>query len=98
MKAIEFEDIKDRVMIFIIILLIIGLLCVGTPIRKKMKEFWDKCFSSDDEFEVVTYESKSTQFTDCYDISNPLTYKSGKMRLLNVQIKYLESQGDEGKE
>jgi hypothetical protein len=94
MKDIEFDDIGAKMRIFIIVILIIGVLCLATPVRKKMKEYWDKCFNSEDEIEAVTYEGKATQFTDCYDISNPLTHKKGKIRLLNAQIAHLEK-GDE---
>lgn len=78
---------------------IIACCCLLTPVRKFFKKKWDECFAGDEEdIEYETYESKSLQFTDCYDISNPLTYKQGKMRLLNVQIANLEKQGDDGKE
>jgi len=85
MKAINFDDVSTNMMIVPYIMCFIGILCLATPMRKKMKEFWDKCLKGDEnELEGESYESKSLQFIDCYDIANPLTYKSGKMRLLNV--------------
>jgi hypothetical protein len=39
---------------------IIGVLCLATPVRKKMKECWDKYISGgENELEPVTYTSKS---------------------------------------
>lgn len=94
MKAINFEDVQTNMMIVPYIMCFIGILCLATPIRKKLKAFWDNCLKSDaEEMEGVTYASKSMQFTDCYDISNPLTYKDGKSRLLNAQIEQLEKEG-----
>lgn len=99
MKAINFDDVQANMMIVPYIICIIGCLCILTPIRKKLKAFWDKCFEEAEEDEGgITYESKALQFTDDYDTSNPLTQKEGKIRLLHTQIRSLESQGEEGKE
>lgn len=95
MKKIEFDDIKGNMMIPIIIIFVIAFICLCTPARKKFKECWEKCLKGPDAPEAVTYQSKAVQFTDCYDIANPLTYKQGKMRLLNAQISHLESEGGE---
>lgn len=61
MKNINFDDIKSNMSIFPIILLIIAVCCIATPVRKKMKELWNKCLAGDGkEDEPVTYESMST--------------------------------------
>jgi len=61
MKNINFDDIKSNMSIFPIIILIIAVCCVATPVRKKIKELWNKCLAGDgNEIESVTYESKST--------------------------------------
>lgn len=91
MKEMSFDDIKNNMTVIPLIICIIGCLCLLGPVRKKFKEFWEKCFKGDADDNAISYASKATQFTDCYDICNPLTYKQGKMRLLNVQIEYLES-------
>lgn len=99
MKATNFDDVRSNMMIVPYIVCFIGCLCLATPIRKKLKAYWDKCLAGDEkDLEGEPYEGRATQFTECYDISNPLTYKQGKMRLLNVQIAHLEKQGEDGKE
>lgn len=81
------------------IMCFVGIICLATPIRKKLKACWDQCFADDEkEDDGITYESKALQFTDDYDTTNPLTQKEGKIRLLNTQITSLEAQGEEGKE
>lgn len=77
----------------------IAFICLCTPMRKKVKAFWDNCFKSDEkEEEGISYQSKALQFMDDYDTTNPLTAKDGKIRLLQSQISSLEEKGEEGKE
>lgn len=85
MKEINFDDVQANMMIVPYIICAIGCLCLLTPMRKKLKACWDKCFEDDEEGEQgITYESKSLQFTDDYDTTNPLTQKEGKIRLLHT--------------
>ena len=99
MKAINFDDVQTNMMIVPYVVCAIGIICLATPMRKKFRECWDKCFGDDkEEDQGVTYKSKALQFTDDYDTTNPLTQKEGKIRLLKTQIASLEDQGEDGKE
>jgi len=48
MKAINFDDVSTNMMIVPYIMCFIGILCLSTPMRKKMKEFLDKCLKGDE--------------------------------------------------
>lgn len=50
------------------------------------------------EEDKTLYRDKATQFSDCYDVTNPLTSKQGKIRLLEIQIEDLGKFGDEMKD
>ena len=85
MKQVNFSEWGDNMMIIPQIMCIIGCCCLLTPVRKFLKEKLNACINKyEEEPEGETYVGKSLQFTDCYDIANPLTYKQGKLRLLKV--------------
>lgn len=99
MKSLDYSEWGNQMGTIPIIMCCIGCFCLLTPVRKALKEAIDKCISDEEnEPEGITYKEKAGGFNDCYDISNPLTYKQGKLRLLNVQIENLEAEGEEGKE
>ena len=70
----------------------LGIACVLLPIRTCIK----KCFkTSEDENDKTAYLDKVLQFTDDYDVANPLTPKKGKLRLIDIKISRLEKSGGE---
>ena len=44
----------------------------------------------------MTYGAASYFFNDCYDVSNPVTGKQGKIRFLQTKINHCEKLGEEG--
>lgn len=90
----KYKAIQDSALTFPIVALVIAVVCICLPIRSLLK----KCIDSDEEEgDTTAYEEKVLQFTDDYDISNPLTSKKGRLRLIDLQIAKLEKQGgDEG--
>lgn len=82
---------------FPICALVCAILCICLPMRITMQNIAKQWAAKQDDAEDQTeYREKAVQFSDCYDVSNPLTSKKGKMRLLDLQIEDLENQGEDG--
>lgn len=86
------DNMREALELFGTLTCLLGCCCILLPIRFVI----NKCTKSDISVEDdTTYASKVSQFTDCYDISNPLTSKQGKIRLLKLQIDTMgEDTGD----
>lgn len=88
----DYSAIKDNVMAFPIAGMVCAILCICGPFRAFIRRRLNS--DVDDEVDDSRYIDRVLQFTDDYDVSNPLTSKKGRIRLLELQISKLEKEGD----
>lgn len=88
--------IDPLIIAFPIVSLSISFICICLPIRTWLRKSY--AASSEGNQDQTAYRKKATQFTDCYDISNPMTAKQGKIRLIDLQMEDLAALGEEGEE
>ena len=62
---------------------------------RPFKACFNACGYTEPEFSEEEYDKVCLTFSTDYDKENPLTIKSGQLRLLNRQIKKAEEEGDE---
>ena len=74
--------------------LILSIICCIAPFSP-FKACFNSCGYSEPEFADESYDKVCLTFSTDYDKENPLTIKSGQLRLLNHQIKKAEEEGDE---
>ena len=74
--------------------LILSIICCLAPFSP-FKTCFNACGYVEPEFADESYDKVCLTFSSDYDKENPLTIKSGQLRLLNHQIKKAEADGDE---
>lgn len=62
--------------------MVCAILCICGPIRAIIRRRLSN--EEEDEVDDSIYSDRVLQFTDDYDISNPLTAKKGRIRLLEL--------------
>lgn len=75
--------------------LILSIICCLAPFSP-FKTCFNACGYVEPEFADESYDKVCLTFSSDYDKENPLTIKSGQLRLLDHQIKKATADGEEG--